>query len=201
LDISRLQTTISIPTGNTVVIGGLINTKDEAFTNKAPFLAEIPLLGHLFRYDSRTTRRVELLVFLTPRIITGALDEETIKDVEMGRIHFIESEAEELHGPLRGLPCPDEVFDDSKGPTMYGPGALPPAPAPKPDRNLPPAAPPEPDPSTSVIRDNSVSPASARIKYTEEDQGKSVVEQAKAESKTRFNLFAKKPKKVIPAEE
>ena len=209
LDISRLQTTISIPTGNTVVIGGLINTKDEAFTNKAPFLSEIPLLGHLFRFDSRTTRRVELLVFLTPRIISGALDEETIKEVEMGRIHFIESEAEELHGPLRSLPCPEDVFNDSTSPPLYGPGSVPgpvpvprvAPPAPKIDPNLPPAPPPALDPASSVIRDNSVNPASARIKYTEEDHGQTAVEQAKAESKTRFQLFGKKPKKIVPAAE
>ena len=208
LDISRLQTTISVPTGNTVVIGGLINQRDESFTNKAPFLAEIPLLGHLFRYDSRTTRRVELLVFLTPRIITGPIDEETIKDVEMGRIHFIESEAEELHGPLRALPCPEDVFIDPKGSAIFNslppaptllPQTGPPAPTPGIDANLPPAPPPTPDPSTSVIRDSEVNPVAARLKYTEDDRP--TVEQAKAESKPRTSLFGRKPKKPVAAPE
>ncbi len=202
LDISRLQTVISIPTGNTVVIGGLINTKDEAFTNKAPFLAEIPLLGSLFRYDSRTTRRTELLVFLTPRIISGPLDEETIKDVEMGRIHFIECEAEELHGPLRSVPA--EVFGDPK-PTRFGipntsPNSAPP-PAPAPDMSLPPAPPPAPDPNTGVIRDSEFNPVSARIRYTEDDDTQPTVQQAKAESKSRPPLFGRKPKKPVPAAE
>lgn len=198
LDISRLQTTISVPTGNTVVIGGLINQRDEAFTNKAPFLSEIPLLGHLFRFDSRTTRRVELLVFLTPRIISGPLDEETIKDVEMGRIHFIESEAEELHGPLRALPCPEDLFNEPGAPTPFGtgtpPGEIPQIPpAPGVDSELPPPPQPTPDASTSVIRDPEVDPVSARLRYTEDDAG-SVVKQAKAESKSRFSLFNKKRK-------
>ena len=203
LDISRLQTTISIPTGNTVVIGGLINTRDEAFTNKAPFLGEIPLVGNLFRYDSRTTRRVELLVFLTPRIISGPMDEETIKDVEMGRMSFIESEAEGLHGPLRSIP--DEVFSEPKAPSMFG---IPndsqrPAPPPVPatDTGLPPAPPPAPDPSTSVIRDPLVNPVSARLRYTEDDDTRPPVQQAKAESKTRMSLLGKKPKKPVPATE
>ena len=198
LDISRLQTTISVPTGNTVVIGGLINTKDESFTNKAPFLSEIPMLGHLFRFDSRTTRRVELLVFLTPRIISGPIDEETIKDVEMGRINFIESEAEGLHGPLRSLPCPDDLFTDPKAPSIYGTGSNPemprvpsPAPAPGIDGTLPP--PPQPDPSTSVIHDSEVNPVTARLKYTEEDT--SAVVQAKGDTKSRMSLFNRKPKK------
>ena len=192
LDISRLQTTISVPTGNTVVIGGLINTRDESFTNKAPFLSEIPLLGHLFRFDSRSTRRVELLVFLTPRVISGPLDEETIKDVELGRMHVIEGEAEELHGPLRALPCPEDIFNDTNTPQN-----VPPAPVPDADtnRNTPP--PPAPDPSTSTMRDPAFSPVSARIKYTEEDaSANSKVEQAKGEAKPKTGLFTKKPRKL-----
>jgi general secretion pathway protein D len=213
LDISRLQTTISVPTGNTVVIGGLINTRDESFTNKAPFLAEIPLLGHLFRFDSRSTRRSELLVFLTPRILGGAIDEETIKEVEMGRIHFIESEAEELHGPLRALPCPEDIFNDPNASPMIGPGMSPMSPrmAPTDIPPVPPAAPatpsipapPAPDPSTSVIRDSSVNPVSARLRYTEADESKPTVEQAKGttkvEPKPKNSLFGKRPTRK-PAE-
>lgn len=194
LDISRLQTTISVPTGNTVVIGGLINSRDESFTNKAPFLAEIPLIGHIFRYDSRTTRRVELLVFLTPRIITGALDEETIKEVEMGRIHFIESEAEELQGPLRAVP-PEQVFNESSAPSPFDTGTrqTPPPPAPAADSGtLPPAPQPQADPSSAVIHDPEFSTVSARVKYTEEDNSNKV-QQAKG-SKIP-SLFHKKPKK------
>ncbi|MBS0203027.1 MAG: hypothetical protein JSS49_09035 [Planctomycetes bacterium] len=197
LDISRLQTTISVPTGNTVVIGGLINTKDESFTNKAPFLSEIPFLGSLFRFDSRTTRRVELLVFLTPRIISGPIDEETIKEVEMARINFIESEAEGLHGPLRSLPCPEDIFNDPKAPPLFGPGSNPPEPLPAPapapgiDNTLPP--PPQPDPSTAVIHDPEVNPVTARLRYTEEDT--SAVIQAKGDTKSRLSLFNRKSKR------
>lgn len=205
LDISRLQTTISVPTGNTVVIGGLINSRDEAFTNKAPFLSDIPLLGHLFRYDSRTTRRVELLVFLTPRIISGPLDEETIKDVEIGRMHIIESEAEEMHGPLRALPCPDDLFTEPGSQSLFNDGTpsrptVPPPPAPgAADATLPPAPQPMADPTTSVIQDPDVNPATARIRYTEIDDRS--VEQAKAESKGRMPaLFHKKPKKTAVAD-
>lgn len=202
LDISRLQTTISVPTGNTVVIGGLINTRDESFTNKAPFLAEIPLLGHLFRFDSRSTRRVELLVFLTPRIISGALDEETIKDVELGRMHIIESEAEELHGPLRALPSPDDIFTDPNTAPGNYPQAVPPQPMLDPGEldpgalNPPPA--PAPDPSTSIIRDSAVNPASARLKYTEDDLHEAEVQQARGEASSKPRLFGKKPKTTEP---
>ena len=135
---------------------------------------------------------MELLVFLTPRVISGPLDEETIKDVELGRMHVIEGEAEELHGPLRALPCPEDIFNDTNTPQN-----VPPAPVPDADtnRNTPP--PPAPDPSTSTMRDPAFSPVSARIKYTEEDaSANSKVEQAKGEAKPKTGLFTKKPRKL-----
>ncbi len=187
LDISRANTTISVQTGQTVVIGGLINTRDESFTNKVPILGDIPLIGTAFRFDSRSTKRVELLVFLTPRVIGGACDEETIKEVEMGRLHYIESEAEDIHGPLRALPAPDQVFDDKATP-WNGPGKLVPGstgPALNSSPQLPPPPAPKPDDTTTnspVIHDPAVAPAGvSRLRYTEEDDQPSVVQQAKAE--------------------
>jgi len=194
LDISEAQTTISVQTGQTVVIGGLINTQDESFTNKVPFLGDIPLIGTAFRYDSRTTRRVELLVFLTPRVIGGPTDEESIKEVEMGRLNYIESEAEGVHGPLRALPSPDQVFDDNgtqwNRPSMTVPNSA------SPELNSSPQLPPPPPPvsedataSSLFIRDSAVGPASAaRLQYTEKDDKPAEIEQAKSEtvsSKTR----------------
>ena len=188
LDISRANTTISVQTGQTVVIGGLINTRDEAFTNKVPILGDIPLIGTAFRYDSRTTRRVELLIFLTPRVIGGPTDEESIKEVEMGRLHYIESEAEDVHGPLRALPSPDQVFDE-KGTPWNGPDKLVPGgttPGLQSSPPLPPPPAPQPDESSTknrVIRDAEVSPAGAsRLRYTEEDDQPAKVQQAKAET-------------------
>jgi general secretion pathway protein D len=171
-----------------VVIVSLTNTRDEAFTNKVPFLGDIPLIGAAFRYDSRTTRRVELLVFLTPRVVGGPCDEETIKEVEMGRLHYIESEAEELHGPLRSLPAPDQIFDE-KGQPWNGPGKLVPgstSPSLDSAPQLPPPPVPKVDDSTAgsaVIRDSAVGPASAsRLRYTEEDDAPTMIQQAKSET-------------------
>ncbi len=193
LDISRATTTISVQTGQTVVIGGLINTRDESFTNKVPFLGDLPLVGAAFRYDSRSTRRVELLVFLTPRVIGGPMDEESIKDVEMGRLHYIESEAENIHGPLRALPGPDQVFDENGSP-WYGPGGSAPSSGATgsgiPSEPAAPEVPPLPMPMTRrsgsnqpIIHDPAFSQASAsRIKFTEEDSSPNRVQQASAES-------------------
>ena len=190
LDITNATTTISVQTGQTVVIGGLINTRDESFTNKVPFLGDIPLIGTAFRFDSRSTRRTELLIFLTPRVIGGAMDEESIKEVEMGRLHYIESEAEDLHGPLRALPAPEQVFDEQgtpwNGPKKMVPGSSGPSLNTVPQLPLPPVPPPASDESSTkspTIHDSAVSPAGAsRLRYTEEDDQPSQVQQAKAET-------------------
>ncbi|ODA36842.1 secretin N-terminal domain-containing protein [Planctopirus hydrillae] len=105
-DISAARTAISVPNGQTVVMGGMITATDETSERKVPFIGDIPIVGHLFRYDSKSHVRTELLIFLTPRVISSDADSEFIKDVEMGRLHFIECEAEEIHGPLRAINAP-----------------------------------------------------------------------------------------------
>jgi hypothetical protein len=165
-DISSVRTTVLVPNNHTIVIGGMIASRDDASTRKAPFIGDIPVLGSLFRYDSRTSVRSELLIFLTPRVIDGQHGEEALKEIEMSRLHFIECEAEEAHGPLRALPAPDDVFDGSAQPWIKSsdPPATTPLP-PLPSQPIPTlrdkAQPPPPPPSepTDIDQpDNQISP-------------------------------------------
>jgi hypothetical protein len=87
------------------VIGGLITKAEDVLESKVPYLGDIPLIGSLFRFDSRQARRTELLIFLCPRIVHGDTDVELFKQIEMERLHFFEDEAELLHGPLMGVPA------------------------------------------------------------------------------------------------
>lgn len=103
-DIATAITSAKVQDGQTVVIGGLITKTDDVIESKVPYLGDIPIIGNLFRFDSRQHRRTELLIFLTPRIIHGDADIELIKQVEMERMHFFEDEAEMIHGPLMGVP-------------------------------------------------------------------------------------------------
>ena len=124
-DLSNVRSTVLVPSNSTIVIGGMISSRDESFTRKAPLLGDLPVVGSLFRYDSRSSIRTELLIFLTPRIINGAEEEECLKEIEMGRIHFIESEAEEAHGPLRAIPAPEDMFEDEHLPWIQNPNTVP----------------------------------------------------------------------------
>lgn len=64
-----LKTTVLVEDGQTLVLGGLIDDQVRTRTEKVPFLGDIPILGRLFRFDSTTTDKQNLMVFLHPRIL------------------------------------------------------------------------------------------------------------------------------------
>ena len=118
VDTAIADTSVAVPNGQTIVIGGMITKSDETLERKVPWLGDLPLVGNLFRYDGTNTARTELLIFLTPRIIYSDVDSEIIKQIESERLHFLESEAEEIHGPLFAVP-PSGV-DQMQGPMDGG---------------------------------------------------------------------------------
>ncbi len=63
------QTTVIVQDKNTLVLGGIIGDDIQDRVNKIPILGDIPLLGYLFKTQSQTVDRVNLYIFLTPRII------------------------------------------------------------------------------------------------------------------------------------
>ncbi len=148
-DISTARTTVSIPNGQTIVLGGLITERIDEAHRKVPILGDIPVLGTAFRYDYQQNRRTELLIFLTPRIVYDDATSEHIKDVEMGRLHFDEGLAEEMHGPLRGVPADDASLltpFGGAGVTVPGPTPMPAAP----DATTPPAPMPPTPPAPAI---------------------------------------------------
>ena len=66
------KTAVVVQNKQTVVIGGLMQDRDEETTEKAPFLGDIPFLGWLFKYKTTQKTKTNLLVFLTPHIVTEA---------------------------------------------------------------------------------------------------------------------------------
>ena len=123
-DITTARSTVAVPTGQTIVMGGIITRSDDTIERKVPYLGDVPYLGQLFRFDSTRTRRSELLIFLTPRVIYTDADSELIKQVEADRLHFIEHEAEMIHGPLYGVPPAGPVGPGAFVPGGFEPGAF-----------------------------------------------------------------------------
>lgn len=70
INTKHVQTQVLVENGGTVVIGG-IYTQDEGETvNKVPLLGDVPILGNLFKNKTRTTSKTELLIFLTPKVVS-----------------------------------------------------------------------------------------------------------------------------------
>ena len=71
IDTSLAETTVMVKDGSSVIIGGLRKEQDIKTSQRTPFLGSIPLLGKLFSVDTKTKERTELMIILTPRLITG----------------------------------------------------------------------------------------------------------------------------------
>ena len=71
VDTSNAETTVLVQDGKTIVIAGMIKETVSDSESKIPFLADIPFVGNLFKSTAKNTEMKELVIFLTPRIISG----------------------------------------------------------------------------------------------------------------------------------
>ena len=69
IDTREITTQVLVNDGQTVVLGGILETERRETEQKVPFLGDIPGLGMFFRSKSRTDNKDELLIFVTPKIL------------------------------------------------------------------------------------------------------------------------------------
>ncbi|HEX7374656.1 MAG TPA: type IV pilus secretin PilQ [Steroidobacteraceae bacterium] len=74
IDTREITTQVLVNDGQTVVLGGILETEKRESVNKVPFLGDIPGLGVLFKSKSRTDNKDELLIFVTPKILREGAD-------------------------------------------------------------------------------------------------------------------------------
>ncbi len=74
----RLNTTVNVRHGQTIALGGLIKDNSGVYEGKVPILGDIPLIGNLFKYTSKTGEKTELLVLVTPTILSDKDDPQNI---------------------------------------------------------------------------------------------------------------------------
>lgn len=68
-DIRKIDTQVMIPSGNTLVLGGLVSDKTAKGYTKVPILGELPFIGLAFRQDTKQRDLVNLIIFITPTIV------------------------------------------------------------------------------------------------------------------------------------
>ena len=70
IDTRSVRTQVLVENGGTVVIGGIYEQVESNTENKVPFLGDLPIIGYAFKEQQRRNDRTELLIFLTPRVVT-----------------------------------------------------------------------------------------------------------------------------------
>jgi type IV pilus assembly protein PilQ len=70
INTKRVETQVLVENGGTVVIGGIFSQEESNDVYKVPLLGDIPFLGALFRSTTRIANKTEMLIFITPKIVT-----------------------------------------------------------------------------------------------------------------------------------
>jgi type IV pilus assembly protein PilQ len=70
IDTKNVQTQVLVENGGTVVLGGIFEQIQRVTTTKLPFLGDVPVVGNLFKNTVRVNDRSELIIFITPRIVS-----------------------------------------------------------------------------------------------------------------------------------
>ncbi|MDC0574317.1 general secretion pathway protein GspD [Pirellulaceae bacterium] len=113
INTTTASTVISAHDGETVVFAGLITKNKVVNRRSVPYLGDLPVLGQLFRYDTESEKRTELLIIMTPRVVNDESDIDEIKAVESDRMSWLLDDIIEVQGDV-GL---------SKGKGLWGNGA------------------------------------------------------------------------------
>ena len=74
INTKHLKTQVLVQNGGTVMLGGIYSQEERDDTNKVPVLGDIPVLGRLFKNNSRVNKKTELLIFITPKILDNKLE-------------------------------------------------------------------------------------------------------------------------------
>jgi type IV pilus assembly protein PilQ len=70
INTQHVKTKVMVENGGTVVLGGIYQQAERNSESKVPVLGDVPVLGHLFKTTGRENTKTELLVFITPKIVT-----------------------------------------------------------------------------------------------------------------------------------
>jgi general secretion pathway protein D len=105
IDVRAADTVAVTADGQTVIIGGLMETDKSQTDTKIPLLGDIPVLGNLFRRRQKSDTKTELLIFLTPHIVQNPAQLASLSARETTKAGGMKAfSEEELHKFLDTLP-------------------------------------------------------------------------------------------------
>jgi type IV pilus assembly protein PilQ len=74
IDTQEITTQVLVNNKQTIVIGGIYRQDTDHHIKRIPFISDLPIIGHLFKYQKNNQRMRELLIFITPKIVKQSLD-------------------------------------------------------------------------------------------------------------------------------
>jgi general secretion pathway protein D len=105
IDVRAADTVAVTADGQTVIIGGLMETDKSLTDTKIPILGDIPVLGNLFKHRQRSDTKTELLIFLTPHIVYNPTQLASLSGHEANKAEALKAFSEkELNKFLDTLP-------------------------------------------------------------------------------------------------
>ena len=121
----NIESNIIVDDGQLFVIGGLIDDNYNDLSDGIPFLKDIPLIGQLFRYDSKNREKRNLMVFLRPYVIK---DGKAGEELTANRFDFMQEKQEEFKQLPMLLPKENLPTLENFSKPLTHPGAVPHAP-------------------------------------------------------------------------
>jgi general secretion pathway protein D len=92
------DSSVVVKDGQTIVIGGLVQDRETVTQSKVPLLGDIPLLGHLFKFESKKSTKVNLMILLTPKIVQDDNDMQKILEERQKRNMLLQKKGFEKGG-------------------------------------------------------------------------------------------------------
>jgi type II secretion system protein D len=109
IDTQKLTTTIIVPDGATILMGGLISQTDNKTSTGIPFISTIPLLGNLFKSTTDDTERRELVVMIQPSVVLDVPELKEVSKTERDLTGFSSKELSPLSMRSAGKILPDSA--------------------------------------------------------------------------------------------
>lgn len=79
------DSSVVVKSGQTIVIGGLVQDRESVLQNRVPVLGNIPVIGNLFKFKQRSSTKINLMILLTPRIIENEQDMQRLLEERQRR--------------------------------------------------------------------------------------------------------------------
>lgn len=95
--VRKITSTITVPDGKRIIVGGLLNTVISKKTNKVPFLGDIPFIGKLFQHREETLDKTDLIIEITPKIVSDKKYDEKY-DIDPRLEEKLIKEKDEMEG-------------------------------------------------------------------------------------------------------